>query len=473
MALRVYNTLTRSKEEFVPRVPGKVSMYVCGPTVYASAHIGHAMSYLVFDVIRRYLEYSGYEVDHVENFTDIDDKIIARAQQLGETASELAMRYEGEYLEDMDALGIRRPNVYAHATVEIPRMIQVIEGLIDKGYAYVLEGDVYFRVTRDEDYGKLSRRSLEDMMAGGRVEIDPRKEHPMDFALWKSAKPGEPSWESPWGPGRPGWHIECSTIIMHHLGDQIDIHGGGQDLIFPHHENEIAQAESFSEKKPFVKYWLHNGLLELGGEKMAKSVGNLITIKEIVEHFDPDALRLLVLSSHYRSPLTYTEESLDSAARGLMRLKTPILEGLPTVPEAKGGVDLATAPLESAVDRIRSRFVEAMDDDFNTPQALAQLFELTREINRAKEQGALPEAILDARETLLELGGILGLQLAKPVPQARADIAPFVELLISVRQDLRVAKQWALADRIRDELSRLGVALEDRPAGTGWRFDRS
>jgi cysteinyl-tRNA synthetase len=470
MTLRVYNTLSRSKEDFVPRAPGRVQMYVCGPTVYASAHIGHAMSYLIFDAIKRYFEYSGYQVEHVENFTDVDDKIIARANQLGVDPQKLAKQFEEEYLGDMDALNIKRPTLYAKATAEIPNMIKVIEGLVEKGAAYPVEGDVYFRVTYDKDYGKLSHRSLEDMMAGGRVEVDPRKEHPMDFALWKSAKPGEPSWESPWGQGRPGWHIECSTIIMHHLGNQIDIHGGGQDLIFPHHENETAQAEAFSGLVPFVKYWMHNGLLELGGEKMAKSVGNLITIREILDKYDADALRLLVLSSHYRSPLTYNEDSLDSAAKGLSRLKGAVLEDVAAVAGTKGA-EVTPESLREAAAGIKTRFIEAMDDDFNTPQAVAQLFDLAREINRAKEQGVQAETVAEATATLVELGDVLGLQLAKKEARASSDAAPFVELLIKVRQDLRAAKQYALADGIRAELGRLGVVLEDRPTGTTWRFE--
>ncbi len=462
MALQVYNTLTRRKEPFEPLHEGRVLMYVCGPTVYDSTHIGHAMSYLVFDIIRRYLEFKGYTVRHVQNFTDVDDKIIARAHSLGVTPEELADRYSREFLRDMEALGVKEAHLYPRATAEVPTIIKIVQGLIDKGYAYVADGNVYFRVVAFEGYGRLSGRSLEDLRAGEDVEASEHKTDPADFALWKAAKPGEPAWDSPWGPGRPGWHIECSAMCYHHLGEQVDIHGGGTDLIFPHHENEIAQTEAFTGRRPFVKYWLHNGLLQLGEEKMSKSLGNLITVQEFLEEHEPDVLRLFVLSSHYRRPLTYTREAIGAAERGLGRLRSALRP--PHADSASDG-----DPLREAARQTRQRFVSAMDDDFNTPQALAALFDLVRAINQARDEGVAGPAFADAQATLLELAGVLGLRLELPPTEQVQAIAPFVDLLVRVRGDLRAAKQWALADQIRDELAKLGIILEDGPSGTTWR----
>ena len=462
--MRIFNTLAGQKEEFVP-LGDPVRMYVCGVTPYDRSHVGHAMSYIVFDVVCRYLEFRGYNVRYVQNFTDVDDKLIARAQRLGCTVKELAERYIAEYLADMQALNVRPADLYVRATEAIPTIIDVTSGLIERSYAYPADGDVYFRVMRDADYGKLSRRSLADMQAGARVEVGVEKEHPMDFVLWKRAKPGEPSWDSPWGPGRPGWHIECSAMILEHLGEQIDIHGGGQDLIFPHHENEIAQSESYTGRVPFVRYWIHNGLLQLGEEKMSKSLGNLVTIREALEKHSADALRTFVLTSHYRSPLTYTDEGLAAAERGVERMRAAV----------RGQVDAtgpAEGPLADAAKLARERFVAAMDDDFNTAAGLAALYDLVREINRAREGGAPPSTLAPAQATLRELAGVLGLTLAEGEKEAVLAARPFVDLLVSVRRDLRAAKQWALADRIRDELGKLGVALEDRPEGTTWKLAR-
>lgn len=463
MGLRVTNTLTREKEPFEPLEPGHVRMYVCGPTVYADAHIGHAMSAIVFDMIRRYLEYRGYRVTFAMNFTDVDDKIIQRAASLGIPPNELAEQLIDAWLDETAALNIKPATLYPRATQEIPTIIAMVRGLIEKGHAYVVDGDVYFRVLSFPEYGKLSHRTLDEMMAGARVEIDPRKEHPMDFALWKAAKPGEPAWESPWGPGRPGWHIECSAMIYHHLGEQIDIHGGGADLIFPHHENEIAQSEAFTGKKPFVRYWLHNGLLQLGGEKMSKSIGNLITIRELLERDGAGPFRLLVLSSHYRSPLTFTEEAFDAATRGFERLRQAV-RGAPTEP----GVRPVHA-LASLADETREAFHDAMDDDFNTPSALARLFELARAINRARATGDPNEAIAYAQTTLRELTSVLGFRFDDAVPSRRS-AEPFVELLIDVRSRLRAERRWELADLIRERLNELGIIVEDTPAGTTWRW---
>ncbi len=464
MTLRVYNTLSREKEPFEPLEDNVVRMYVCGVTVYDSAHIGHAMSSLVFDTIRRYLEHKGYKVKYVQNFTDVDDKIIARANALGVSPHELADRYAREFLEEMKALNVKEADLYPRATAEIPMIIEMIQGLIDKGYAYVANGNVYFRVQKFPDYGKLSRRTLEGAQPGEAVE---GKEHPMDFALWKAAKPGEPSWKSPWGEGRPGWHIECSAMNLHHLGEQIDIHGGGMDLIFPHHENEIAQSEAYTGKKPFAKYWIHNGLLKLGEEKMSKSLGNLITIREFLEEHDPQALRLFVLSSGYRRPATYTEESIAAAERGLERLRSALR---PPHPGDEEPDPEAVAALNAQVEATRKGFYEAMDDDFSTPQALAHIFELVKAINTARDRGVRGEPFERAQETLLTLTEILGFDLRKERETEPIAAQPFIELLVEVRSALRAQRQWELADRIRERLAELGVILEDTPRGTEWRI---
>ncbi len=457
--MKIYNTLSRQEEEFQP-IGDPVRMYVCGVTPYSSSHIGHAMSYIIFDTVRRYLEFLGYRVKYVQNFTDIDDKIIARANQQGIPASDLAEKYIQEFYADMDLLNIRRADVYPRATQEIDEILKLVSALIDKGYAYVLGGDVYFRVGRKPDYGKLSHRSLDEMKAGARVEVDEGKENPLDFALWKEAKPGEPSWDSPWGKGRPGWHIECSAMSTKYLGDQIDIHGGGQDLIFPHHENEIAQTESYSGRVPFARYWMHNGLLQLGGEKMSKSIGNLVSIRDAVEQFTADGLRLFVLGSHYRSPLTFTEGSASSARRGAERLRTAIQDYRP------GGA--GTPEMKEAAAQAKAAFIEAMDDDFNTSAATAALFELVRAINRAREEGTDPDGLSPAQATLRELAEVLGLTLEEPAKMITG-VEPFIDLLLEVRQELRKARQFAAADRIRDRLGELGITVEDRPEGTVWR----
>jgi cysteinyl-tRNA synthetase len=469
--MKIYNTLSGKKEEFTP-VGDPVKMYVCGVTPYSECHIGHAMSYILFDVIRRYLEYRGYKVKYVQNFTDIDDKLIARSNQTGTSVKDLAEGFIAEYFKDMDALNVRRVDVYPRATEEIPDIIEVISGLVDKGHAYAVGGDVYFRVNSFPEYGKMSHRKLDDMISEQVEGIE--KENPMDFTLWKGAKPGEPQWDSPWGPGRPGWHIECSAMSLKYLGETLDIHGGGKDLIFPHHENEIAQSEAFTGVKPFVKYWMHNGLLQLGEEKMSKSLGNLITVKEALEQYSPDAIRLFILSSHYRSPLTCSDEGWESAERGAERLRTAAHRG--------GG----TKPSELDIGSYRQRFVDSMDDDFNTAQGLAVLFDLARDINRAAEEGYDVGA---AQATLKELStGILGLTLEER--EVQLDSTPFVELvrsldidlpaesqpasyyielLIQKRTDAREEKGWELADKIRNGLAGLGITLEDTPRGTAWR----
>ncbi len=462
MAIHIYNTLTRKKEPFETLQPNQVRMYVCGPTVYDKAHVGHAMSVLVFDIIRRYLEYRGYEVRHVMNYTDVDDKIIQRANLEGIDPMELAERYMQEFARHLQELNVLPATVYPRATQEIDQIIAMVQGLVEKGYAYEVDGDVYFAVEKDEDYGRLSGRQLEDMQSGFRINVDERKKSPMDFALWKASKPGEPAWDSPWGPGRPGWHIECSAMNLHHLGEQIDIHGGGNDLIFPHHENEIAQTESLTGK-PFARYWVHNGMLQLSGEKMSKSLGNLVTIEEFLAEHSADVLRMLVLNSSYRSPLKFNEETIGHAERALERLRSAMR------PAQAGAEGEMPAALQQQMEATRQGFVEAMDDDFNTAGALGNLFDLVRAINQARDEGAGPQALEAAQNLLRELTDVLGLRLEAD-ERGGGEAAPFVDLLVEVRTELRQQKLWALSDLIRDRLLELGVVLEDGKGGTTWRW---
>lgn len=496
--MKIYNTLSRQKEEFVPQ-GDEVKMYVCGVTTYDDSHIGHAMSSIIFDVIRRYLRFRGYKVKYVQNITDVEDKIIDRANQLGITAAELAAKYTESFFRDAAALNIMPADVIPRATEEIPKIIEVVAGLIDKGYAYPAGGSVYFRVRNAPDYGKLSHRSLDDMMSAECGLGAGEKEDPMDFALWKASKPGEPFWESPWGKGRPGWHIECSAMSLKYLGDTLDIHGGGQDLVFPHHENEIVQSESFTGKKPFVRYWLHNGLVQLGADKMSKSLGNLVTIKQALEKYSPDAIRIFVLSSHYRSPLTYSEEALGAAESGAERLAR-------AYSRSSSG--------QSSKDKLyirpyQEQFITAMDDDFNTARALGRVFELAAVINRAVDSGRNVE---EAKNLLRQLAcDILGLTLKPPErPAIEADyfidlqesildqireekldevidkIAPlfiqedevekdakaYIDSLRDIRDVLRKDKHFKLADKIRSRLEELGIILEDKSEGTVWQRKR-
>jgi cysteinyl-tRNA synthetase len=393
MGLRVYNTLSRKKETFETIEPNKVRMYVCGPTVYDKAHVGHAMSTLVFDVIRRYLQYSGYDVRHVMNYTDVDDKIIQRANFLKVDPFKLAQTYIDQFDTHLSDLNILPATINPRATNEMEYIIEMITGLIAKGYAYPVDGDVYFRVNKLKGYGKLSGRKLEDMQAGARIGVDERKENPMDFALWKAAKPDEPTWDSPWGKGRPGWHIECSAMSANHLGEQIDIHGGGNDLIFPHHENEIAQSEALTEKQ-FSRYWIHNGMLQLSGEKMSKSVGNLVSIEEFLSRHKGDALRMMVLNSGYRNPLTFNNEVIGQAEKALERLESGLK---PAQTGAAGLSEKEVKTVTAQMEKTKIGFKEAMDDDFNSAGALGNLFELVRVINHARADGASDEDLKDAR----------------------------------------------------------------------------
>ena len=463
MAIQVYNTLTRRKEPFETVEPGKVRMYVCGPTVYDKAHIGHAMSAIVFDVVRRYLEYKGYQVDHVMNFTDVDDKIIRRSIEAGDDPFAIANRYIGEFKRHIAELGILPATNYPQVSETIDEIVEMVQGLQESRYAYTMDGDVYFRVRNDDDYGKLSRRKLDEAMAGTRVESDETKEDVNDFALWKSQKPGEPAWPSPWGPGRPGWHIECSAMALKHLGEEIDIHGGGNDLVFPHHENEIAQTESYTGR-PFARFWMHNGMLQLKSEKMSKSLGNLVTVDDFLADYEASVLRLLILSSHYRKPLAYNDTVVADNARALARLRGALRPATGTA--ASGAVVDA---LLAAASQARRGFEDAMDDDFNTAGALGCLFELVTEINRARDAGVATEPLAEAQSTLAELAGILGLQLRTEA--AGAEAAPFIDLLLEMRSKLRAAKQFALADEIRNRLTDLGVVVEDTREGSTWRIE--
>jgi cysteinyl-tRNA synthetase len=473
MTLKIYNTLTRQKEDFVPNTAGRVALYVCGPNLYDPVHVGHAFSYVVFDTVKRYLKFSGYSVKHVQNFTDIEDRIIAKALKEHTTIQALAQVYIDRFMGEIDALNIQRADEYPRATGVISTIIEMTQGLIDKGFAYAVDGDVYFRVRKDPDYGKLSHRALDDMEAGARIEVDERKEDPMDFVLWKSAKPGEPSWDSSWGKGRPGWHIECSAMNLAAHGPQIDIHGGGQDVIFPHHENEIAQSESFTGKKPFAKYWMHNALLRLAGDttaedKMSRHVGNTLWVKDALARHSPDAIRLYLLSTHYRTPLAWTDDDVDASARGLERLRAAVAPTPAPPPSSKTDDRRGENTLAKIASETREKFIAAMDDDFGTPQAVAALYDLAREINRARGEGDQPDALAPAQATLHELAGVLGLSLEEKVSDQLA-AAPFIQLLIATRKDLRAAKQFALSDKIRDELAKLGVVLEDGAQGTTWK----
>jgi len=464
MTLRLYDTRTRRLEAFEPLEDQVVRMYVCGPTVYDRAHIGHAMSAIVFDVIRRYLEHRDYRVIHVMNFTDVDDKIINRANDLGVDPLDLAQRYISEWFEHVQALNLLPAHHYPRVSHCMPHVIQIVQALVDKGYAYEVEGDVYFRVRKFPTYGKLSGRSLDDAQAGARVAVDERKEDPLDFALWKAAKPGEPSWETPWGPGRPGWHIECTAMAVHYLGPQIDIHGGGTDLIFPHHENEIAQSEAYTGQEPFARYWLHNGMLQLRGEKMSKSLGNLVTIDEFLADHEADVLRLLILSSQYNKPLGYDDEVVADAERALHRLRGALRPPVDTLTEGQAVEDLG-----AQVTAANEGFHSAMDDNFNAAGALGRVFNLVRAINAARDAGVGGEPFAQAQAAFRHLTEVLGLELREEKVKD-VDAAPFIQALIDVRATLRQEKQWALADAVRDRLANLGVVLEDGPQGTEWRW---
>ncbi|MBF0337917.1 MAG: cysteine--tRNA ligase [Nitrospirae bacterium] len=480
--MKVYNTLTSEKEEFTPLREGAVGMYVCGVTVYDLCHVGHARSAIVFDVIRRYLVYKGYNVRFVKNFTDVDDKIIKRANEEGISCNELAHKYIAAYYDDMDAIGVARADVEPLATQHIQQMTEIIQGLIDNGHAYVLDDDVYFAVDTFEQYGKLSKRDLGGMEAGARVAVDSRKRNPIDFVLWKGSKAGEPAWESPWGAGRPGWHIECSAMSRKYLGDTFDIHGGGADLIFPHHENELSQSEAYT-KKPFVKYWLHNGFINLDKEKMSKSLGNFFTIKDILRDFDPEALRLFILGTHYRSPIDFSQEQLRDAETSIDRYYSTVIR-VETFLRDKRGKEAKPAQDEtfrSVVDGFRERFVEAMDDDFNTALAVGHIFEFLRQLNKYLDVRPCGEEatllITSAMAVLSEVCGVLNIFRRTPqqwyqslIIRRRLNIDEAeVNGIIDTRNQARSLKDWKKADEIRKVLEAKGIILEDRVDATVWK----
>jgi len=467
MTLKLYNDLTRRKEPFEPQEPGKVTFYSCGPTVYDYFHIGNARPFIIFDALRRYMEAKGLQVIYVQNFTDIDDKMINRASQLGISVSELADKYIKAYFEDADALGIRRPTHTPRATHYIPEIIDLVRRLAEKGHAYVIDGDVYFDVMSFPAYGKLAKQSLDDLLSGARVEVDSRKRHPLDFVLWKSRKEGEPFWESPWGQGRPGWHIECSAMSMKLLGETIDIHAGGSDLVFPHHENEVAQAEA-ATGKPFVKYWIHNGYILLDQEKMSKSLGNFLTAREARERYSSLAIRLFMLGAHYRSPISFSDDSLRQAESGASRIQNCYFE-LQSAPADDGSEknkdDILL--LEGALDRFNS----ALDDDFNTAGAIGILFDVVRTVNHATSGGRTVSRPF--REKALSFfkyaNEILGLTEAEK-PSASLQIpGEEVEQMIASREEARKNRDFNRADSIRDELAAMGIVLEDTPHGTRWK----
>ncbi len=471
MSLVLYNDLTRRKEPFEPLVPGEVRFYVCGPTVYDYFHIGNARPFIVFDVLRRYLIHKGYRVTYVQNFTDVDDKMIRRAEEMGLSLGELAERFIEAYYEDADALGIRRADINPRATREIPAILDLVSRLIERGHAYEVEGDVYFHVPSFPEYGKLAKQSLEELQAGARIEVDPRKRHPLDFALWKAQKPGEPAWESPWGPGRPGWHIECSAMAGHHLGETVDIHGGGSDLIFPHHENEIAQSEA-ANGKPFVRYWIHNGYLMIDKEKMSKSLGNFLTAREARRRFPPLAIRLFMLSAHYRSPISFSEEGLLQARAGSERLRNGWADlAFALNRREAGGEDPA---LREVLEKSRRAFTEALDDDFNTAGALAAVFDAIRAVNshlggRSDLDRPGAEEARDFLRDVDRVMGILGIDGGPSASEGLSDQA--VQALIEERIAARGKKDFARADAIREDLAARGIILEDTPQGT--RFKRT
>ncbi|EAR54071.1 cysteinyl-tRNA synthetase [Photobacterium sp. SKA34] len=457
--LKIYNSLTRQKEAFTPIQPGKIGMYVCGVTIYDLCHIGHGRTFVSFDVVSRYLRYSGYDLTFARNITDIDDKIIKRAAENGESCDSLTERLIGEMHADFDALGMKRPDVEPRATQFIAEIIALCERLIERGFAYVASnGDVMFEVSKYEDYGRLSKQDLDQLQAGARVDIDMAKRSPLDFVLWKMSKPGEPTWESPWGPGRPGWHIECSAMNSAILGDHFDIHGGGSDLQFPHHENEIAQS-CCAHDTQYVNTWMHSGMVMVDREKMSKSLGNFFTIRDVLNHYDPETVRYFLMSGHYRSQLNYSEENLKQARSALERLYTS-LRGLDTSIEAAGGEEFV------------ARFKEAMDDDFNTPEAYSVMFDMAREINRLKTDDVTKASALGSR--MRELADVLGLLSQEPEAFLQGgagedDNVAEIEALIQQRLDARAAKDWAAADEARDKLLAMGIILEDGAQGTTWR----
>ncbi len=459
--MKLYNTLTQSKEEFVPLKEGEVKMYSCGPTVYNFFHIGNARPFIVFDALRSFFEYKGNKVTFVQNFTDVDDKMINKANELGITVNSLAQQYIDEYFTDAKGLGIKEASVHPRATENIDAIISIIESLIEKGYAYESNGDVYYSTKMFKEYGKLSHQPLDDLEAGARIDINEQKRDPMDFALWKNQKPGEPAWESPWGMGRPGWHIECSAMANKYLGTTIDIHSGGQDLTFPHHENEVAQSEA-ANGAPFANYWLHNGYINVDNKKMSKSLGNFFTVRDVAKEFDYEIIRFFMLSAHYRSPINFAKELIEQAKTGLERLYN-CLDNCDFLMQnaADGEIDNA---FKEKLEAHKQHFIDALDDDFNTALAISVLFEISKDVNIAAE-GLSKQGLEYASALLKELGGVLNL-LGKSADKSLDDE---IQALIDKRQQARKEKNFALADQIRDDLTAKGIILEDTPNGVKWK----
>jgi len=464
--MKLYNTMSKQKEDFIPLEENKVKMYVCGPTVYNYFHIGNARPFLVFDAFRRYLIYRGYEVKYVQNFTDVDDKIINKALEEDLDAMAVSERYIQAYFEDADALGIQRADVHPKVSEHIGNIIKIVKGLEKKGYAYEVDGDVYFDVKSFEGYGKLSGQNIDDLEMGSRIEVNTVKKNPMDFALWKKEKEGEISWQSPWGKGRPGWHIECSAMIHKHFGDTIDIHAGGKDLVFPHHENEVAQSEAFTGK-PFSKYWMHNGYINIDNKKMSKSEGNFFTVRDILEKYDPEVVRFFLLSAHYRHPVNFSKELIYAAGQGLERLyngRDHLNHLMQTAPESIGDQEAA---LKEAYLKHKDKFIEALDDDFNTADGIAAIFELVRDLNKDTNSETSKDFLFFALDLLKELTGVLGL-----LSKENDALAPDLQALIDQRQEARKNKDFAKSDELRAVLLDRGIVVEDTPTGVKWSYKR-
>ncbi|MCI0495566.1 cysteine--tRNA ligase [candidate division KSB1 bacterium] len=471
MAIKIFNTLTRQKEELIPLEPGKIRIYMCGPTVYDYFHIGNARPFILFDIFRRYLKYRGFEVSYVTNLTDIDDKIIKKANEDKVSTTVVAENYTKAFFEDTKRLGILEADAYPKATENIAGIIALIEKLMQKGLAYQINGDVFYAVSKFNGYGKLSGKNIDELESGARVEVDTRKSDPLDFALWKAAKPGEPFWESPWGNGRPGWHIECSVMSMKHLGESFDIHAGGVDLVFPHHENEIAQSEG-ATGKPFVKYWMHNGFLNIEGEKMSKSLGNFFTVREILEKYHPAVIRMFFLLKHYRSPINFSEDRILEAQNALERIVTTLANIDSSLEDQELGSSHANPSLAESIDDLKQEFLNEMDDDFNSAGALAKVFDLVKEANlilaKNKLEPAEASSLLKIKQTIEEFDSFLGILFYKETTASSIKEATLINVLIDVRTRLRAEKQWALADFVRNELDKIGIELKDRPDKTTW-----
>lgn len=462
--MKIYNTLTRKKEEFVPIEEGKVRMYVCGPTVYNYFHIGNARPFVVFDTMRKYLEYRGYKVKFVQNFTDVDDKIIKRAKEEGISAQEVSEKYIAEYFKDAAALNVKKATVHPQVTKTMDDIIKFVQDLIDLGYAYESDGDVYYRARKFKGYGKLSGKNIDDLISGARIAVDEKKEDPLDFALWKARKEeSEIAWESPWGMGRPGWHIECSAMSKKYLGDTIDIHAGGQDLQFPHHENEIAQSEAHSGKT-FARYWMHNGYINIDGIKMSKSLGNFKTVRDLLQVYDGEVLRFLILSGHYRGPIDFGEEILTQSQNGLLRMRNAKANLQHMAASGTGNMSESEKTVLAGLDKYRQQFIEAMDDDLNTADAISAVFELITAVNTAVREGASKEFAQKCLDLLMELATVLGL-LQQDVSKEVTEVEPEIQALIDERQAARAEKNFVRADEIRDQLKARGITLKDTPQG--------